>query len=205
MPVQFQKDSLKKVASLAGAVGVGLTLTTPALAEATLSSPPDATSAPSAMLIALTPAEQAIINDYKPPKTDTYIPEYRVVQLKDVKSFLCANNPTPECGFETPEPDDSMLIPRYGVTDEERNPGSMVCLNSNNPLCENPLNYGREFPTTTAEEFQARTRSLWAALDESLAQRRPAPEFTPPPDRPTPPPAVTPAPVPAPAPVPGLW
>jgi hypothetical protein len=197
MPVQFQKDSLKRIASLAGAAGVGLTLTAPALAE---------TSIGSAIEIALTPREQEIINDYKPPKTDTYIPDYRIVELSEVKPFLCSNNSTPECGFEVPEPDKDMLVPSYGVTDEGRKPGAFTCINSNNPLCENPLNYGREFDTNTAEEFQARTRSLWAELDESLAQRRPAADFTPPP-RPTPTvrpsaPAPTVAP---PAPIPGLW
>ncbi|MDY6781898.1 MAG: hypothetical protein SW833_04985 [Cyanobacteriota bacterium] len=193
MPVQFQSYSIKKIASFAGAAGVGLALTAPALAQTSIE-------------IALTPMEQEIINDYKPPKTDTYIPDYRVVELSDVKSFLCSNNSTPECGFEVPEPDDDMLVPSYGVTDEERKPGSFVCKNSNNPLCENPLNYGREFDTDTAEEFQARTRSLWAELDESLAQRRPTPDFTPA-SRPAsrvqpsaPAPAVAPA-----APVPGLW
>ncbi|MDY7014262.1 MAG: hypothetical protein SVX43_11815 [Cyanobacteriota bacterium] len=198
MAVQFPKNSLKKIASLAGAAGVGLTLTAPALAE---------TSIDRAIEIALTPTEQDIINDYKPPKTETYIPDYRVVELNDVKSFLCTNNSTPECGFEVPEADDDLLVPSYGVTDEERKPGSMVCANNNNPLCENPLNYGREFDTNTAEEFQARTRSLWAELDEALAQRRPAPDLTPPP-RPAVearPAAPAPAPTVAPAPVPGLW
>jgi hypothetical protein len=203
MLVQFQNNSLKKVMSLAGAVGVGLTLGTPALAEVSSSARANA-SVPSAMLIALTPEEQAIINTYKPPATKTYIPEYNIVDLKDVKPFLCTNNSTPECGFEVPQPGDSIPIPRYGVTDNDRKPSSMVCLNSNNPLCENPLNYGREFAQNTGEEFKARTRSLWEELDRSLAQRRPTPDFTPP-ERPTPPPTATPAPRPAPGPVPGLW
>lgn len=201
MSVQFQNYSLKKVASFAGAIGVGLTLAAPAFAEESLYAQAPA-SGPAG--VTLTPEQQRIFKDYTPPETDTYIPDYRLVELKDVKPYLCSNNSTPDCGFKTPTPaaNRKAVVPPYGVNDTERDPGSMVCLNSNNPLCENPLNYGREFPFDTADNFKARTRSLWAALDEALARRSAPPMAAPAPREPAPT-VFTPA--PEPAPVRGLW
>ncbi|MBD2580288.1 hypothetical protein [Oscillatoria sp. FACHB-1406] len=203
MSVQFQNYSLKKAARFAGVIGVGLTLAAPALAEDSLyAQAPAPASRPAG--VTLTPEQQRIFKDYTPPETETYTPDYRLVELKDVKPYLCSNNSTPDCGFKAPTPatDRKTVVPSYGVNDKERDPGSMVCLNSNNPLCENPLNYGREFPFDTADNFKARTRSLWADLDEALARRRSAPPMAAPTPR-EPAPVFTPA--PQPAPVRGLW
>lgn len=205
-------SSIKTAIGLAGIIGIGVTLSAPAVAEvnatptnsdssiASLSSPIDSSSQ-GEFLIALTDREQAILEAYKPPKTDTFDPIYRIVDFDRVRPFLCTNNPGPVCGNEigSIEDDSSFPIPRYGVTDEMRRPSSFYCRNSPNPLCENPENYGLAY--TPTEDFRERTRALWAEFDQARERTTPV---VPPPQREqtfTAPPRSN----PAPAPIPGLW
>lgn len=174
MHVQLENGSLKTILCLAGAASVGFSLATPALAD-----------------------ETSIMNDYTPPNTQTFEPVYRII---DSDSVLCMNSPNPECGYEVPDETVGAFPARYGVTDDMRMPGSAYCANNVNPLCENPLNFGREY--TPDSSYMALKGRVASVFDE-LGQSRPSTATVPPRTQPT----FTPAPAStaAPAPIQGLW
>ncbi len=111
--------------------------------------------------------------------------------------FICANNPSMDCGGEMYEvPADHVIpMPDYMIDDRT----SFQCMNNVIPECSNPRHYG-VFYTDAPEilpPLEERTALLWAQLEESMADR-PASTFDPLPP-------ATAAPAPAPAPIRGLW
>lgn len=174
MHVQSENSSLKTILCLAGAASVGLSLATPALAD-----------------------ETSIFNDYTPPNTQTFDPVYRII---DSDSVLCVNSPNPACGYTVGDDKVGDFPARYGVTDEMRRPGSAYCANNVNPLCENPLNFGREY---TPEQSYMALKGRVASVFSELGQSQPATTAIParPPVTYTPAPAST----VTPGPIQGLW
>lgn len=113
------------------------------------------------------------------------------------RGFICANNPSMDCGGEMYEVPEDHEIPWPDYMMEDRT--SFQCMNNVIPECSNPRHYG-VFYTDAPEmlpPLEERTALLWAQLEESMADR-PASTFDP-----LPPATATPA--PAPAPIRGLW
>jgi len=177
MYVQSENRSLGKILCLAGAASVGLALATPALAA----------------------DEAEILNDYTPPNTKTFEPVYRIINSDSV---LCVNSSNPACGYDVGEDTVGSFPARYGVTDEMRLPGSGYCANNPNPLCENPLNFGREYtPDRSYMALKGRVASVFSDLGSSRPSSAAIPPRTQPTYTPTPAPSVS----PVPGPIPGLW